>query len=145
MKRNMQDYVHIIDNPHYQSVIRPHMARGNRAAQFAPFAALTGYDDAVKEMARWTDKKIEIDEMRAALLNERLCILQEQAAANPFVEITYFRPDEKKAGGAYVTAAGTVRKIDLAARVLIFTDRTTILMDDIFDIRGDLFPATADL
>ena len=140
MKRNIRDYDQIIGCPHYQSVIRPHMARGNRAAQFAPFAALTGYDDAVKETARWTDAKIEVEEVRAVFLNERLCMLQEQIGERPFVRITYFRPDEKKDGGAYVTVSGNVRRLDTFARVVVFTDRTTIPIDDILDIQGEIFP-----
>ena len=140
MRRNIHDYDHIIERPHHRSVIRPPMAHYNRAAQFAPFAALTGYEDAVKETARRTDTQLEVSEKRAALLDERLRILLEQAAERPLVTVTYFQPDAKKDGGAYVTVTGNVRRVDLFDRAVIFTDRRRIRIDDIFDLQGDLFP-----
>lgn len=139
MKRSIQDYDKIIDYPHYQSTTRPHMSNYNRAAQFAPFAALTGYDEDVKEAARLTDDRMEHSEMRAEFLNERIRILQERILDRPYVTITYFLPDEKKSGGAYITTAGTLRWIDLYGRFMVFADGSKIPIMDIFDIQGYVF------
>lgn len=130
-------YHDIIHLPHHVSARRPHMSILSRAAQFSPFAALTGYEDSIRETARLTDVRVELDECAKAALDAKLQMLQ----GNPRipVSITYFVPDSRKPGGAYVTAAGPVRKID--GRTVQLADRTEIPIEDIIEIEGD-FPHT---
>ncbi len=132
-------YDDIIDLPHKKSATRPHMTMLQRAAQFSPFAALTGHGDAIKETARLTEKKIELGEDQKERLNERLQLICEQLNTEPIVTITYFVPDEKKDGGMYVEATGTVKKIDEYAKTVLLHDGTRIMMDDVLDIEGSLF------
>ena len=101
-------YDEIMGLPHHVSKTRPQMPMSDRAAQFAPFAALTGYDSAIKETGRLTDERIELDEGALTALNMRYQLLMDALDEEPEVEITYFKPDERKAGGAYVTATGAV-------------------------------------
>jgi hypothetical protein len=110
------------------------MAAESRAAQFAPFAALTGYGEEIAETGRLTDRRVELDESRKAMLDEKLQMLLEQADEAPKVSITYFVPDEKKAGGAYVTVTGRIRRLDAYTRTLLMKDDTIIPLDEIFDI-----------
>ncbi|HBQ29403.1 MAG TPA: hypothetical protein DD719_08525 [Desulfotomaculum sp.] len=137
----MNPYDDIINLPHHTSTSRPRMSAHDRAAQFSPFAALTGYDAAINETARLTDKRAELDEYSKADLNERLYIIQGQMDEQPEVSITYFQPDKKKSGGAYITATGCVKKIDEYERTLVMKDETKIPIDDIFEIDGELFGA----
>lgn len=116
--------------PHYQSVTRPHMSLYDRAAQFSPFAALTGYDDAVKETARLTDTKAELDEYEKAAINERLNRIQDTFDVQPEVSITYFLPDKKKSGGAYITVTGCVKKVDEYEHVVVMRNGTKVHIDD---------------
>lgn len=116
----MSKYDDIINLPPHRSKTHPHMALIDRAAQFAPFAALTGYGDAIDETARLTDGRPDLDEQRLAELDERL--FQIMAKPNTVVCITYFVPDEKKEGGRYEQAEGTIKKIDDIAKVIV-TDR----------------------
>lgn len=116
----MSKYDDIINLPHHRSQTHPHMSLLDRAAQFAPFAALTGYGDAIDETARLTDGRPELSEQQLAELNERL--LQIMAEPNAVARITYFVPDEKKSGGRYEQAEGTIKKIDDIAKVIV-TDR----------------------
>ena len=109
---NMHKYDDIINLPHYTSSKRPRMAMIDRAAQFSPFAALTGYDAAVKETARLTEDWVELDEYQKSALNDRLQILQERLSNTPVISITYFVPDERKSGGAYCTETGITKKMD---------------------------------
>lgn len=132
-------YEDIINLPHHTSASRPHMSAHDRAAQFSPFAALTGYDAAITETGRLTDKKVELDESRKADLNERLCKIQDRMDKLPEVSITYFQPDKKKSGGAYITVTGCVKKIDAYERTVIMQDDTKIPIDDIFEIGDELF------
>ena len=134
-----ESYDDIINLPHHVSSSRPHMSSFDRAAQFSPFAALTGYDNAVKETARLTEERIELDESRKAALNERLCIIQDTLVELPTVIITYFQPDKKKSGGAYVTATGSVKKIDEYVRTVVMHDTTKIPIDEILSIDGEMF------
>ncbi len=127
-------YDDIIHLPHHISRRRPSMPRIGRAAQFAPFAALSGYDDAVEETARLTDRLIEQDEESLALMNEKLHALLDAVKDQPEITITCFEPDEKKAGGSYQRITGRIRRIDEINRQIILTDRTTIPMDSIFEI-----------
>ncbi len=119
----------------------PRMPMRDRAAQFAAFKALTGYEDAVDEAARLTDAKIELDEGALDLLNAKMQILQEQLAAQPEVTVTYFLPDEKKAGGRYVAFTGRLLRIDDVARRLVFEGKKAIPTDDILALDGAVFAA----
>lgn len=132
-------YDDIINLPHKKSATRPHMTMLQRAAQFSPFAALTGHGDAIKETARLTEKKIELGEDCKERLNERLQLIREQLNAEPEVTITYFLADDKKDGGMYVEATGIVKKIDEYVKTVLLHDGTKIPMDDIVDIEGSLF------
>lgn len=105
-------YDDIINLPHHTSTTRPRMPRENRAAMFSPFAALTGYEAAIKETARLTDERIELSENMIEDLDAKLAILAEKVEEHPKIAVTYFRSDAKKAGGAYVTTAGALKKID---------------------------------
>ena len=132
-------YEDIINLPHHTSTSRPRMSAHDRAAQFSPFAALTGYSSAITETARLTNRRIELDESIKADLNDKLAILQDQLEEQPEVSITYFKSDLKKSGGAYITASGWVKKIDQYKRTVIMADATIIPMDDIFEMEGELF------
>ena len=132
-------YDDIINLPHHVSTKRTHMSLHDRAAQFAPFAALTGYDAAVRETARLTDTRLELDEYEMEALNDRLRLIAESLSDEPVIAVTYFLPDKKKAGGAYVTATGIVRKIDEYERTVVMNDGTRIPIEEITEIEGDLF------
>ncbi len=138
MKREYDDILHL---PHHVSVTRPHMEAIDRAAQFSPFAALTGYEGAIKETARLTDARIELDEYRKEVLNDKLQIIVDRIKEHPSIEITYFQPDEKKNGGAYITATGPVEKIDQYRRMVVLTDGTAVFADEIISIEGKIFEA----
>jgi len=140
----MGKYDDIINLPHHVSATRPHMAAIDRAAQFAPFAALTGYEGAVKETARLTDERIELDEYAQGALSDRLQIIADQMKEHPKIAITYFQPDAKKKGGAYIAAAGTVKKIDEYEWVVVMTDGTAIPIDEIISIDGKIFETICD-
>ncbi len=133
--RKIEDYQDMIDLPHHVSENRPHMSMTDRAAQFSPFAALTGYDAAVKETARQTDQRIELNEDERQKISDRLTCLKACLKESPTVEITYFIPDEKKAGGEYVSVTGTVKKMDEFQRLIIMLDGTRILIEEIIDVR----------
>lgn len=139
-----QDYSDIINLPHHVSETRPRMSMRDRAAQFSPFAALTGYDAAVEETARLTDQRADLDEEMKQNISERLNFIQENLTAAPMVEITYFVPDERKEGGAYCTATGTVKKIDDFQRLVVLTDGTDIPIDEIIEISGAMFRSLDD-
>ena len=131
----MGKYDDIIGLPHHVSATRPHMPMIDRAAQFMPFRALTGYEGAVQETARLTDQKIELSGDEKAALDMKLQRLVDNLGSQPPVTLVYFRPDEKKSGGAYVTAAGRLKKIDQHMGVLILTGGERIPIEDIFEIR----------
>ena len=135
----MKDYSDIINMPHHVSNNRPQMSMRDRAAQFVPFAALTGYDDAVRETARQTNQKIELLDEQVAILNEKILFLIEKIKDNLEITITYFIPDKKKEGGAYTTIKGIVKKIDEYNKLIIMNDGREIMMDSIFDLQGDVF------
>ncbi len=137
-------YDDIIHLPHHVSATRPHMSLHDRAAQFSPFAALTGYDDAIRETARLTDERMELDEYLKYMLSDRLQILADRMKEHPEIEITYFQPDSRKDGGAYITAAGTAKKIDEYERIVVMTDGTVIPMDEIISIGGQIFETLSD-
>lgn len=135
----MGNYDDIIDLPHHVSETHPPMSRADRAAQFSPFAALTGYDAAVRETARVTERRIELDEGVKAELNARLNCILEHLPEHPQVSITYFVPDEKKSGGAYRTDTGAVRKLDGFAKTLTLVDGTVVPMEEMVHVEGNLF------
>ena len=119
-------YADIIDLPHHVSQKHPRMPMEKRAAQFSPFAAVSGHDEAINETARLTDERLELSEDEIAVLEEKLRLLQEHIKEQPEITVTYFQPDEKKSGGAYVTVTGSAKRIDEVGRVLIFRNGTTI-------------------
>lgn len=135
----MGNYDDIIDLPHHVSETHPPMSRADRAAQFSPFAALTGYDAAVRETARMTERRIELDEGVKTELNARLNCILEHLPEHPQVSITYFVPDEKKSGGAYRTVTGAVRKLDSFAKTLTLVDGTVVPMEEMVHVEGNLF------
>ena len=132
-------YDEIMGLPHHVSKTRPQMPMSDRAAQFAPFAALTGYDAAIKETRRLTDERIELDVEALSALDMKYQLLMEALDEAPEVTITYFQPDERKAGGKYVSAVGAVKKIDDFERRITMQDGAKIPMDDVLSIEGELF------
>ena len=132
-------YEDIVDLPHHISKKHPQPTMADRAARFAPFAAITGYEEMVLEEARVTDDRIEMDESSKAALNEKLNMILEFIDEQPEVKITYFEPDKKKAGGAYVTVTGTVKRIDEYEHLVIMTDGKKINIDDIYNLQSELF------
>lgn len=132
-------YDDIIHLPHRVSDKRARMSMIDRGAQFSPFAALTGYDAAIRETARLTGERIELSESSKAMLNEKLQMLLELLDEQPEVRITYFLPDERKAGGEYVSVAGRVKKLDAYRRVVVMTDGTEIFIEEISRIEGRMF------
>lgn len=129
-----QRYEDIIALPRHRSLRHAPMPRIGRAAQFAPFAALTGYDAAVQETARLTQRQLEVDEEGLMLMDEKLHALLEIIRGQPQVTITFFEPDAKKAGGAYLSVTGRIRRVDEINRQIILTDRTVIDMDSVCEI-----------
>lgn len=136
MKNNYND---IINLPHPTSKTRCRMTMINRAAQFSPFAALTGYEEAVKETARHTNEQAELSEYQIAILNDKLNMALEKKNSNPLVNITYFKPDTRKQGGEYVTISGVIRKIDELTHSVILKDGFSIPVNHIYNIDGEVF------
>ena len=132
----MNNYDDIINMPHHVSKIRKPMSLQNRSAQFAPFSALTGYDEKVREVAMETSKKIELDDGIKLMLNEKLCLIKNDIKLRPKVTITYFVKDEKKSGGCYKTITGNVRVIDEIYKRIILIDNTIISFDSIVSIES---------
>ncbi len=134
----MTDYDDILHHPHHVSDRHPQMSMIDRAAQFSPFAALTGYDAVVRESARLTDRKIELSEDEKTVLDERLRLLMDAQPQPPAAAFTYFLPDSRKEGGAYVTVTGCLKRVDELRRVILLVDGTEIHIDDILDIQSKL-------
>ena len=139
MNNDAHRYDDIIDLPHPEPTTRPRMTMENRAAQFSPFAALTGYDDATREEARLVDMKQEISEDMIEMLDAKLAVIEQHIKEKPEISVTYFQPDEKKAGGRYVTISGNVKKLDGAERIIVMADGTKIPIGDVRLIEGSLF------
>ena len=143
MKRHLMSqkdrhrYDEILYLPHHVSSVHPPMPVRDRAAQFAPFAALTGHGEAVKETARLTEKKIELDEDCKEALDRKLSAIQEMAKELPSIRVTYFVPDGKKDGGTYKEAVGKVKKIDGYRRWLLLGDGRKIPLDEILEIEEE--------
>ena len=130
----MGKYDDILNMPHHVSSARPHMSMHDRAAQFSPFAALTGYDDTVRETARLTDEKQELTADRISDLNQKIAFLKEHAEERPEITVEYFIPDDKKSGGEYVTISGKFRRIDEYNHNMVFASGEEIPLNDIFEI-----------
>lgn len=133
------DYSDIIDHPHYVSKTRPQMSELERAAQFSPFAALTGYDAAIQETGRLTDERMEIGEEEKAMMDRKQQYLLEIISDKPEITVTYFKPDERKSGGAYVSVTGKLKRLDDVERILVLTDGKKIPLDDITDLESESF------
>jgi hypothetical protein len=127
-------YDDIIDLPHPVSKTHRPMPMSDRAAQFSPFAALTGFESALQETERLTDQQIFLDEDEITAINGVLCQLRESLSQRPNATVRYFVPDERKAGGIYVSATGVVKRIDDIEQRLIFADGTIISLQDIVSI-----------
>ena len=127
-------YAGIAGLPHHVSKVHPQMSMEDRAAQFSPFAALTGYGDVIQETQRLTDEKIELDEEALAILDEKYQMLMHRMDEHPVVQITYFQPDERKEGGAYVRVTGVVRKVDDVMKKMVMQDGTEIEMGEILSV-----------
>ena len=130
----MSRYDDIINFPHHVSPTRQRMSMHDRAAQFAPFAALVGYDDAVAETARLTESRPELDEQEQRAINERLAYITDHIHEQPEVRIKYFVPDEHKSGGAIVEVSGKVRKISATNGTIVLTDGCKIKTRDITNL-----------
>lgn len=132
-------YNDIINLPHHVSTKHPRMKMIDRAAQFSPFAALTGHGAAVSETERLTENFAEPDEYEKSIINEKLRFLAELVSQHPVAEIVYFEPDKRKDGGEYVTVTGEVKKIDSVGQSVVMADGQRISAEFISDIRCDLF------
>ena len=132
-------YEDIVNLPRPISKKHPQPTMSDRAARFAPFAAITDYEAMVLEEARETEERIVPDENALSLLNEKLNILQEFPDKIPEIKVTYFVPDKKKSGGAYVTVKGSVKKIDPYKKILIMRDEKKIPIEDISKIESEFF------
>lgn len=132
-------YEDIVNLPPHISKKHPQPSMMDRAARFAPFAAITGYEEMVLEEARVTEERIDLDEGALALLNEKLNMIQEFLDEEPEVTITYFEPDKKKSGGAYITITGIVKRIDEYEHLVIMKDGARIFIESIYDLQSELF------
>lgn len=131
-------YDDILSLPHHVSETRPQMPMSDRAAQFSPFAALTGYDEAIKETGRMTDEKIEISEDAKSALDRKQRHLIDMIASQPEITVIYFQKDERKPGGTYLTVSGALKWIDEHKRLMILSNGKKIPLDDILDIESDM-------
>lgn len=131
-------YDDIIHLPHHTSDHRAGMPMIDRAAQFSPFAALTGYEDVIEETGRLTESSTELTQSGKDALNEKFCILAEHCRVNPQVTVTYFEPDRRKTGGSYVTVTARIKKVDVYEQVLRLMDDREIPMETICSIKSDL-------
>ena len=134
-------YDDILSLPHPVSAKRQRLSSQQRAAQFAPFAALTGFDAAIDETARLTERQVALGEEDLMDLDEKLRFLSEVSGEHPALTVTYYLPDEKKAGGAYATVSGVMKKLRLYERELILTDGAVIPLDAILHLDGPCFAA----
>lgn len=134
-----ETYDDIIHLPHHVSKRHPQMSLYNRAAQFAPFAALTGYEEAIIETARLTAPKVDMMEDNQQLLDRKLALLSHSLIEQPTVSITYFQPDKKKTGGQYLTVRGVIKRIRDSERIILMADGKSVSIDTIISIDGDIF------
>lgn len=147
---NTDSYDDILHLPHPTSKRHPRMPLSDRAAQFAPFAALTGHEEAIRETARLTDSFVELDEGQRERLDKRLQLLRAETGKGKVpplgavVRVTYFQPDARKEGGAYMTVCKAVKKVDGYGRKLLFADGTAIPIENIVSIEGELLKDMED-
>ena len=130
----MNKYDDIINLPHHVSKTRNPMSLYNRAAQFAPFAALTGYDDAIEETARLTETKVELSDELKNDLNQKINFIKNNIKVHPEITIKYFVRDNKKSGGIYKSLTSIIKKVDEFNKCFIFADNTNVYFDDIISI-----------
>ena len=128
---NPNPYADIIDLPHHVSTRHPQMPMEKRAAQFSPFAAMVGHDAAIRETARLTEEQLELSEDEKAVIDGKLQMIRAHIKEHPKVTVTYFQPDEKKKGGAYLTVTGSAKKVDDVRRLLLLQDGKAIPIKDI--------------
>ena len=133
---NPNPYADIIDLPHHVSTRHTQMPMEKRAAQFSPFAAMVGHDAAIRETARLTEEQLELSEDEKAVIDGKLQMIRAHIKEQPEVTVTYFQPDEKKSGGAYVTITGSARRIDEVERILNLADGTVIPLMDIVAVQS---------
>ena len=153
MMLEQNPYADILMLPHHKAANRPHMSMHDRAAQFSPFAALTGFDGVIAETGRRTDRKIELSESQMILLNQKLTLIDDtiQDGYHPMVTVVYFVPDARKDGGSYQEHTGEVRQVDPVERKFVFlaaNERSAgkeISMDDILEIHGELVDYMEDM
>ena len=153
MMLEQNSYADILKLPHHKAANRPQMSMHDRAAQFSPFAALTGFDGVIAETRRRTDQKVELSEYQMTLLDQKLTLIDDaiQDGYHPVVTVVYFVPDTKKDGGSYQEYTGKVRQIDSVERKLVFladNNRSAskeISIDDILEIHGDLVDYMGDM
>ena len=127
-------YDDIINLPHHQSSERPHMSLHDRAAQFAPFAALSGHEEAIEETARLTEDRITLDDSKIEQINEKLSDIALHLKDRVMVSITYFRPDSKKSGGVYLTDIGIIKKLDTIEQFIVMENGLKIPMKQIVSV-----------
>ena len=132
-------YNDLVNLPHHVSASRQPMSSADRAAQFAPFAALTGYEDAVAEAGRITGTHIELDEQQQVELNRRFNLLMTNITRLPEVEVEYFVPDMLKSGGEYVVYRGVIKKVSISDKRIIFQDDTVIQLNMVVALNGKIF------
>lgn len=137
----MGNYDDIINLPHHESTKHPRMSALNRAAQFSPFAALTGHEAAISETARLTNTRLELDEDRKEELDEQLQIIREHISLEPEVAITYFVPDTQKEGGSYLQVIGVIKRLDDIDHKIVMKNGTVIPINDIYEIESSIFNA----
>jgi hypothetical protein len=139
---NENKYGTIINHPHHVSERHPPLSRASYAAQFSPFAALTGYDSIVSETARITDEKPDLDEDAKELLSRKLTVVLNHIADKPAITVTYFLPDRKKDGGKLVTVKGTVRRYDELEKIIHMEDGAKIPVNSLMEISGEIIEAS---
>ena len=135
----MESYDDIIRLPHHVSQNHPQMSMHDRGAQFAPFAALTGYEAAIGETARLTSERRELSPQEAEELDRRLAAIIARLPERPEVTVEYFVPDDRKPGGAYVTVTGKVRHISVPEKTMVMEDGTVIPIEDVVSITSEIF------
>lgn len=132
-------YEDIVNLPPHISKKHPQPTMLERAARFAPFAAITGYEEMVLEEARVTEERVELSEGAKATLNKKLSILKDNLSMSPEVTVTYFEPDQRKAGGAYLTCSGVIRRVDEHNHLIQMMNGKQILMDEIYELESGIF------
>lgn len=144
-KRSRQQYGDLLQMSYPAASTRVRMSNIERAAQFSPFSALTGYEDAVAETARLTEDEKELDENRKSMINEKLNLLLQDHSSEQVVSFIYFQPDMRKSGGKYVTCTGKIQKIDLYQKKILLMDGTQIPIEQLYEIDSDFFKNVQDL